>query len=88
MYYIVTYDIKSPKRLPKALKTCRKFLFWVQKSVFEGELTKTQFNDLKNQLTKVIDKKVDMVLFYEIRNTDVVNKNILGNEANPISKFI
>jgi hypothetical protein len=29
-----------------------------------------------------------MVLFYEIRNKEVVNKNILGAELNQISKFI
>jgi CRISPR-associated protein Cas2 len=88
MFYIVTYDIKSPKRLPKALKTCRKFLYWVQKSVFEGELTNKQISDLKMQLTQIINKKEDMVLFYEIRNKEVVNKNILGAELNQISKFI
>ena len=54
MYYIVVYDIASPRRLPKILKTCRKYLHWVQRSVFEGELTKSQILALKGELKKII----------------------------------
>ena len=57
MYYVLVYDIASAKRLPKALKICRKFLYWIQNSVFEGELTKSQYLDIKMQLLKVINKK-------------------------------
>lgn len=88
MYYIVIYDIASPKRLPKALKICRKYLYWVQRSVFEGELTKTQYLSLKQELLSKINKKEDSVIFYAIRNTEVVDKIIFGIEQNEISNFI
>lgn len=88
MYYVVVYDIASAKRLPKALKICRKYLNWVQKSVFEGELTKTQYLNLNAELKSKINKKEDSVIFYQIRTPEVVDKVILGAEKNEISIFI
>ncbi len=88
MFYVLVYDIASVKRLPRVLKICRKFLYWIQNSVFEGELTRSQYLDLKIQLTKVINRKEDSVIFYAIRNPQVVDKQILGKEKNEISNFI
>ena len=88
MYYILIYDIASAKRLPKALRICRKYLYWVQRSVFEGELTRTQYLSLKAELLAKINKKEDSVIFYAIRNTEVVDKKVFGVEQNEISNFI
>jgi len=88
MYYLIVYDIASPKRLPKVLKICRKYLFWVQRSVFEGELNKSQYINMRIELGKVINKKEDSIIFYTIRNTSVVNKQIMGKELNEISCFL
>ncbi len=88
MYYILIYDVASPKRLPKVLKTCRKYLYWVQRSVFEGELTKTQYLSLKEELLPKINRKEDSVIFYAIRNTEVVDKKVFGIEKNEITNFI
>lgn len=88
MYYIITYDCTSPKRLPKLLKTCRRYLNWVQNSVFEGDLTRSQFLELRQRLTKIIEKKNDSIILYEIRNRDVVDKEILGIEKNEITFII
>jgi len=85
---LVVYDIASVKRLPKALKVCRKYLNWVQKSVFEGELTKTQYLGLREELKAKINRKEDSVIFYQIRTPEVVDKVILGKEKNEITIFI
>lgn len=87
MYYILVYDVSSPKRLPKILKTCRRYLHWVQRSVFEGELTKSQFLDLKDEIKKIIDKKEDSVIFFAIRNKEVFRKETVGKELNTITNF-
>ena len=71
MYFIISYDVASPKRLPKILKLCRKYLYWIQKSLFEGELTPAQLSSLKSGITKIIDKTEDSVVIFEIRNTKV-----------------
>jgi CRISPR-associated protein Cas2 len=88
MYYIVVYDIASPQRLPKILKTCRKYLHWVQKSVFEGELTKTQMLALKSEINKIISKSNDSVIFFAIRNTEVIKKESLGKKIEERNNYI
>ncbi|NWF89091.1 MAG: CRISPR-associated endonuclease Cas2 [Ignavibacteriaceae bacterium] len=88
MYYIVAYDITSPKRLPKVLKLCRRYLNWVQNSVFEGELTTAQFDRLKKEMQSMVDKKEDSVIYYCARTPEVVERGILGVEKNEITNFI
>ena len=46
MYVICTYDV-AEKRCVKVMKVLRKYMFHVQNSVFEGELTASKFNELK-----------------------------------------
>ena len=87
MYYILTYDVGSPKRLPKILKLCRKYLHWVQNSVFEGELTTSQMDGMKKELKKVLDLKEDSLIIYAARMPEVINKEIIGIEKNEISYF-
>lgn len=87
MYLILTYDISSPKRLPKVLKTCRKFLHWVQNSVFEGELTQNQMDELLKQLMRIIDKNSDSVVVYAARMPEIVQKRAFGIIKNSISNY-
>ena len=84
MYYILTYDISSPKRLPKALKICRRYLFWIQNSVFEGELTLTQFDNLISELSAVINKKEDSIVWYFTRTKELIIKERMGMDKNQI----
>ena len=88
MYYILTYDITSPKRLPKALKICRKYLNWVQNSVFEGELSTSQMERLIGEIKGVIQRKEDSVIIYTARTPEVINKEVVGIEKNEISVYI
>ena len=88
MYYILVYDIASPKRLPKILKTCRRYLTWVQRSVFEGELSKPQYLSLNRELKAKINKKEDSIIFFVIRNTEVIKKELIGVDKNETSNFI
>ena len=53
MFVIVTYDVAS-KRVAKVMKTCRKYLTHVQKSVFEGMITEGKLKRLKEELDKLI----------------------------------
>jgi CRISPR-associated protein Cas2 len=78
MYLIVTYDIAELKNQNRVLKTCRRYLNWVQKSVFEGELSIKQLEALKDELDDIISHEKDSVIFYEIRTPEVVNKNVIG----------
>lgn len=78
MYFIITYDITAPKRLVKILKLMRQYLFWVQKSVFEGELTEKKYIELKKKVKSIINKEEDSVIFYRIRNIKVIERETAG----------
>jgi len=88
MYYIITYDIASPKRLPKILKTMRRYLHWVHNSVFEGYLTEKQVGELEDRVKEIIDKKEDSIIFYALRNEDVFHRIVLGIEKNAITNYV
>ncbi len=87
VFYIAVYDITQPKRLAKALKTFRKYMNWVQNSAFEGELTARQFQDLKDELLKIINKEKDSVIFYHAEEQKHIGKKIIGIEKNEITQF-
>lgn len=88
MYYLIVYDITCAKRLVKALKICRKYLTWIQNSVFEGELSQAQFSNLKRELKNVIDTKKDSVIIFGTQNIKFVDRQVLGVEKNEKSFFI
>lgn len=77
MFVILVYDV-GEERVAKALKTCRKYLFWVQNSVFEGEISQANFRKLKGELSSVIDKDYDSVIFYVLRTTKYSERQIMG----------
>lgn len=88
MYYIVVYDIASEKRLPKVLKTCRRYLNWIQNSVFEGELTEGQFEKLISDLQKKIRKDEDSVIFYSVSSQKWLSKEIMGVEKETVENIL
>lgn len=63
MFVIMVYDV-NVKRVAKVLKTSRRYLLWVQNSVFEGEITKGKLNALKSELRAIINDAEDSVIFY------------------------
>lgn len=88
LYYIAVYDISSPHRLVRVLKIFRKYLEWVQNSAFEGELTESQFLNLKKELRKVVDRDKDSILFFYSESKKYVSKEILGIEKNELTNII
>ena len=65
MYVLLSYDIAS-KRGGKALKTCRKYLRHVQKSVFEGTITGAKLEKLKRELARIVVPGEDSVRIYRL----------------------
>lgn len=86
MYLILMYDVNE-KRVAKALKTCRRYLTWVQNSVFEGELSKAQYEKLKVDLKKVLNLEEDSVIIYELREERYSNREVIGISKNEITSF-
>jgi CRISPR-associated protein Cas2 len=61
------YDFNE-KRVAKALKICRKYLYWVQNSVFEGEISKANAVKLKYELQSILRVEEDSVIVYTFRS--------------------
>ena len=77
MFVIMVYDV-GEKRVQKVLKTSRKYLYWVQNSVFEGEITEANYVKLKSELKRVIDEEYDFILFYTFRTTKYSSRDNIG----------
>ncbi len=77
MFVIMVYDV-GEERLLKVLSIGRRYLTWIQNSVFEGEISDANFIRLKDNLSKVIDKKYDAITFYILRTTAYLTKENLG----------
>jgi len=82
IFVILVYDI-GEKRVGKILKATRKYLHWVQNSVFEGEISDANFKKLKHELSVKMDKDEDSVIIYTFRTTKYTERQIIGVEKNP-----
>ncbi len=79
MFVIVVYDI-AERRVAKVLKKSRQYLYWVQNSVFEGEISEAKFKKFKDELGKIINTKEDSVVIYNLRTTKYASREVMGLE--------
>ncbi|MCY0885596.1 MAG: CRISPR-associated endonuclease Cas2 [Firmicutes bacterium] len=82
MFVIVVYDA-GVKRDPKVLKVCRRYLSWVQRSVFEGELSDAKLRLLKEELSAVLDPHKDSVILYLFQSLRYSRRETLGQASDP-----
>jgi len=79
------YDVNS-KRVNKVLKICRKYLTWVQNSVLEGNITKSNLEKMLIEIKNVINEDEDSVLYYKFRTlaySERINIGVVkGEETN------
>jgi CRISPR-associated protein Cas2 len=64
--YIVSYDIRDPKRLRKVFKLMKGYGEHVQLSVFRCELTHRALVELRARLGGIINHDHDQVLFVDV----------------------
>lgn len=87
MYVILVYDMES-KRTGKMLKLCRKYLTWIQNSVFEGEITEAKLKELLINARKLMDLETDSIILFKSRDEYWLDKEIIGLEKGPTDNFI
>lgn len=73
----MVYDI-NVKRVARVLKLSRKYLYWVQNSVLEGEISAANYNKLKMELRHIIKEEEDSVIFYTLRTTKYSERETMG----------
>jgi len=87
MYVILVYDC-GEKRVGKMLKLCRKYLNWIQNSVFEGEITEVKLEELKIRAKKIMKEEEDSLIVFMSRNERWLEKEIIGKERSSIDNFL
>ncbi len=87
MFIILVYDVHQ-KRVGKVLKICRKYLHWVQNSVFEGEITRSNFQQLIDELSEIIDPEYDSIVIYTFRRKAYTDRQTIGREKGGENFFI
>lgn len=93
MYVIAMYDINTEtkdgrKRLRQIFKLMKKYLIRIQNSVFEGEITKAKFEEMKLKVNDLIDSTIDSVIFFKSRDIKWMDKDICGFEKDDTDNFL
>ncbi|QEC69326.1 CRISPR-associated endonuclease Cas2 [Panacibacter ginsenosidivorans] len=87
MYVILVYDIEE-KRVAKMLKLCRRYLNWIQNSVFEGEITDVKLKELIHEARKIMDKEADSLIVFKSRQAKWLEKMVIGKEKNELDNIL
>lgn len=66
MKYVITFDITGDRIRSRIVKILSEYSYRVQKSVFEGIISKESLAELTQKVEKVIDKKTDSVRIYPL----------------------
>jgi len=70
------------------LKLCRKYLNWIQNSVFEGEITEVKLKELLYLAKELMVKEEDSIIVFKTRQEKWLEKQIIGSEKSSVDKFL
>lgn len=87
MYAILVYDV-GEKRVGKMLKLCRKYLSWVQNSVFEGEITEVKLKEMLSLAAKFMNKEEDSIILFKSPTQVFMSKEVIGKERSSTDNFL
>lgn len=87
MYVILVYDINE-KRVGKMLKLCRRYLNWIQNSVFEGEITEVKMKELIIKSKDIMELNEDSVIIFKSREQRWLEKEVVGLERSGLEQFL
>ncbi|PSR54939.1 CRISPR-associated endonuclease Cas2 [Adhaeribacter arboris] len=87
MYVILVYDI-GEMRVARMLKLCRKYLNWIQNSVFEGEITEVKLKEFMGKAHTIMDLDNDSIILFKSREQRWLDKQIIGVERGPVTNFL
>lgn len=84
---ILVYDIET-KRVGKMLKLCRRYLNWIQNSVFEGEITEVKLKELIFEAKEIMKIETDSLIIFSSRQEKWLDKQVIGKEKNEIDNML
>lgn len=86
MYVILVYDVNE-RRVAKMLKLCRRYLHWIQNSVFEGEITAVKLKELVYR-ARMLMSEGDSLIIFKSRDEKWLEKEVHGSEKNPVQNIL
>ena len=87
-YVLLVYDV-GEKRVGKVFKIVKKYLMPLQRSVFRGPISETDYVALKKELLRVLDLSEDFVCFMRMTGESAFREERLGEpETDQESLFI
>ncbi|MEM4330571.1 MAG: CRISPR-associated endonuclease Cas2 [Candidatus Pacearchaeota archaeon] len=86
MYSIIVYDA-SKKRANKICNFLKRYLNWIQNSVFEGEISEGKLKRLIRGLKKIV-KEEDSIIIFKFRDKELMKKEVIGKEKAEITNII
>ncbi|MEM0466087.1 MAG: CRISPR-associated endonuclease Cas2 [Candidatus Thermoplasmatota archaeon] len=87
MYVIVVYDV-NVDRVNKVRIFLKQYLNWVQNSVFEGELTKSELSIVEHAVQELINQSEDSVRIYVLRSDKYLEMIEVGTSKVDVSEII
>jgi CRISPR-associated protein Cas2 len=86
--YIVTYDIRDPKRWRRVFKLMQGYGEWLQLSVFQCRLSRRRHADLIALLDGILKNDEDHVVMLDLGPADEVNPRVvsLGKSFTPVAR--
>ena len=76
MYVIIVYDV-DVSRVARINKFLKRYLLWVQNSVFEGEITETLLAELMKRIEKMV-QGTDSIIIYKLRTESYLERQLIG----------
>ena len=87
MYLIIVYDTEHDNCV-KLHKLLKRYLFWNQNSVFEGEISEVRLKELLMESRRFMVMAEDSMIIFKGRSQTVLDKQIVGKERGEIDQFI
>ena len=86
VYVIAVYDVEAD-RTRLFLNFLRRYLTHVQNSVFEGELTEGDLEEIKSELESML-KPGESVIVYRMSSEKYVSRTVYGEDPASDSQFL
>ncbi|GKT07588.1 CRISPR-associated endonuclease Cas2 [Desulforhabdus sp. TSK] len=86
--YIVSYDVRNPRRWKRLFQTMHGFGDWLQLSVFQCRLDKIRKLRLEASIREIVNSREDHVLIMDLGPADSVTPKVssIGKVFDPVKK--
>lgn len=70
------------------LKLCRRYLNWIQNSVFEGDLSEVKLKELILSAKEIMKIETDSIIVFTSRQEKWLEKTVIGKEKNDLDNLL